>query len=167
MCSADPDCVQCFGMAALLGTSVAEVSGCETASMACPAYSAIGSMEDDEEYDIPNAVGTTLCMLSTIQCDYMYHEGVSVVTGNSVYEIEPATCLLIPWWGIPILVVSSLFLLGFIILVTGYLLLRWLDYREVKRFEKSVQEADFGALVNRAYQSPEVKYDNPLHGSAI
>ena len=148
--------------------NVTEVSGCETANVSCADYSAISSVEDEEEYVIPNTLGsTTVCLLSTIQCDYVYYEGVSSITGQILYKIEPASCLLIPWWVIPLIVVGSLIVIGLIILIVTYFILRWLDYHELKRFQKEVLEADLSKHVNCAYQSPTVTYENPLHGKPI
>ena len=167
-CSANQTCIECYGLAALQGVNVTEVNGCETANTSCAAYSAISSIEDEEEYDIPNVSSeTALCQLSTVQCDYVYYEGVSSITGQVIYEVEPASCLLIHWWVIPIIVVGGLVAIGLAILVAAYLILRWLDYRELKHFQKEVLEADFSKHVNLAYQPPTMTYNNPLHGKPI
>ena len=167
-CSADQACIECFGKAALEGVNVTEISGCETTNTSCTAYTAISSVKDEEEYDITSTLGsTTLCHLSTVQCDYVYYEGVSSITGQVIYEVEPASCLLIPWWAIPVIVVGSLIMIGLFILVVAYLILQWLDYRELKYFQREVQKADFSKHVNRAYQSPLVTYKNPLHGKPM
>ena len=164
-CSANQTCIECFGTAALQGVNVSEVSGCETANTSCAAYSFLSSVENGEDYSIPNTVGDTIeCQLSTIQCDYVYYYGISSTTGEIVYEVEPASCLLIPWWAIPITVVGSLILIGVIILIVAQIILRWMDYRELKNFEKEVLEADFTKHVNRAYQPPTMTYRNPLPG---
>ena len=167
-CSANQTCIECFGMAALQEVNVTEVSGCKAANISCAAYSTISSVEDEEEYDITNTIGSiTVCQLSTVQCDYMYYEGISSITGQVIYEVEPASCLLIPWWVIPVIVMGSLIVIGLIILLVAYFILRWLDYRELKHFQKEVLEADFSKHVNRAYQPPIVTYKNPLHGKSI
>ena len=150
-------------MAALEGVNVTAVSGCETASITCAAYSAISPVEDEAEYNIANTVGSsTLCLLSTAQCDYVYYEGVSSITGSVVYEVEPASCLLIPWWSVTIIVVIGLIVIGLLILVSAYLILRWLDYCQLMHFQKEVQEDDSSRHVNRAYQPLTVTYESPL-----
>ena len=167
MCSADQTCIECFGLAGLQGVNVTEVSGCETLSMTCDTYSSISFIQDEEDYEIPNTSdSSTLCQLSTVQCNYLYYEGVSNITGQVIYEVEPASCLLIPWWAIPVIVVGSLVVISLTILIVTYAILRWLDYRELKSFEKEVLEADFSKHVNRAYQPPTVTYKNPLHGKS-
>ena len=164
-CNANQTCIECYGMAASQGVNVTEVSGCETANTSCAAYSAISAVENSEDYTIPNSVGSiSECELSTVQCNYVYYQGISSITGQAVYEVEPASCLLIPWWTIPIIVIGGLILLGLAILVIAQIILRWMDYRELKNFQKEVLEADFTKHVNRAYQPPTVTYNNPLHG---
>ena len=132
-CSAKQFCIECFGTAALEGVNVTEVSGCATASSACFNYSAISSVQDEEEYNISNTLcSSTLCELSTVQCDYVYYEGISAFTGVVVYEVEPASCLLIPLWTVPIILVIGLIVIGFLILVTC-VFLRWLCQRLRKK----------------------------------
>ena len=144
--------------------NVNEVSGCETANTYCTAYSAISLIEDGEEYISPNFVGsTTVCQVLTVQCSYIYYEGVSPVTGRVIYEVEPASCLPIPFWAIPVIVVmGSLVVIGSMVLIAAYLILRWLDYREVKRFEKMIQTTNLAAALNPMYMSPTITYQNPL-----
>ena len=167
-CSANQTCIECFGTASLKGVTVSEVGGCEAANISCAAYSAISFVQDEEEYIIANTLGsTTMCQLLSIQCDYVYYEAISSITGQVIYEVEPASCLLIPWWTIPVILIGVLIVVGVTVPIVTYFILQWLHYREIKHFQKEVLEADFTKHVNRAYQSLTMTCKNPLRGKPI
>ena len=167
-CMGVDTCVTCVGDAALQGVEVESIAGCENVGTTCADYIAIDPVDNPDEYEVEGTIGSSIeCPLSTIQCQYTYFQGISETTGQPVYEVQPPDCLLIPWWAIPIIIILGLFLLGVIILVVAQIILRYLDYRELKHFEKEVQEADFTKNVNPVYQAPTMTYDNPLHGKPI
>ena len=167
-CMGQETCVVCAGDAAQQGVNVSEIAGCESVGTLCSAYNPIQPVDNPDDYEVQGSIGSSIeCPLSTIQCQYTYFQGISPVDGTPRFDVQPPNCLLIPWWAIPIIIILGLFLLGVIILVVAQIVLRWLDYRELKHFEKEVQEADFTKNVNPVYQAPTMTYDNPLHGKPI
>ena len=59
---------------------------------------------------------------------------------------------------------AGVIILGVIILIIIKLCITYLDYRELKSFEKEVQAADFSKSVNPRFQAPTVTYKNVAYG---
>ena len=76
--------------------------------------------------------------------------------------VEPKSCLPLPWYVIPLLVIIGLVVISLLIIVIVKLCHVYLDYREAKHLEYDVQKAEFN-IDNPVYQDPISKYENPLH----
>ena len=160
--SADQDCIECYGKAAKDGQNAAAICNSN-----CQSYVAL-ERSQSSDYEIPGTLNSSTgrCSISTVECSYIYFVGTTI-SSDLLYAVEPESCLPIPIWGIAVIIIVALLIIGIVILVIIKLCLMWLDYREYKRFMYDVNNADKTLQSNPVYQDPITHVDNPLHGKPI
>lgn len=157
-------CVLCFGQS----------STTDSPSMICPQiystclannFEVLHDMQPDD-YNISGTIdGTTVtCFIQDgTECGYYYFAGISLA-GEMVYAVEERQCLLVPLWGIVVIILMSLIAIGVGIIGLAKLTLLYLDYREVHLFKKELLTASFSKCDNPMYQPPTVTYRNVAYG---
>ena len=165
-CFADDQCIECFGAAAMGQVNVTAISGCENVQSVCPGYSTLDPVEGtDDTYDFSGVLIFSLaeCSTGNIQCQYNYFQAISESDGTYVFMVEPASCLGIVWWAIPIIIIAALIAIGLVALILFIGTLRYLDYLQVKRFEKAVKGCQHTSKSNPVFEAAVKTYENPLH----
>ena len=97
------ECVKCYAKA---DNSISANDTCS--HLNCTIYSLLTSSKPSD-YEIPNTINgsTETCSISTTECTYIYY--VAATTDEmSLYEVEPESCLLIPIWGIVVIILVAL-----------------------------------------------------------
>jgi protocadherin alpha len=123
------------------------------------------------EYEIEGVLATR-CPLGR-QCVYTYY--VSIDEREELLPIHigyPPTCasprtgasLAIPPWAIALIIIGILSLLGLLILALLKFLLVLLDYSELKKFEKELEQIKYNKNENPLYHSATTEHKNPIYG---
>ena len=164
-CMGIDDCIICAGDAAQQGVNLTELARCESLGSSCATYFSIPEgVDNPDEYEIQGTIGSSIeCMISSDMCQYTYFQGISVSTGQPVYEVVPPSCLLIQWWAIPIIIIFGLFLLEVVIVVAGQIILRWLEYQELKHLLEKVQVMNINKKASPVNQACTVTLDDPIY----
>lgn len=156
------NCIMCYGEAAEQETT--DTTGlCPTLS--CPNYTPLFPAPNGDGYSINNTIpGTTRqCSIFDGMCTFNYYEA-STASGANVFEVLPRTCLPLPSYGIALVILFALLLLGILILICVKLIYVWLDYREVRRLNLEVQNTKFTTYQSPLYHDPNVTYTNVKYG---
>ena len=109
---------------------------------------------------------TQFCSFSTAECTYRYSV-VSTTDGELEYRVEPEDCLLIPIYAIALILLGGVIIIALAILGIIKLCLMYQDYREYKKFEYEVNQAQSVKQNNPVYTAPITHIENPVHGKPI
>ena len=162
-CDAEQSCVLCLAVLGQQANDHARL--CPHPS--CVDYVAV-SISPPENYTIPGSMpgSTSRCTgIRDDQCTYVYYIAHGS-NGSTLRVVGPPSCLLLPPWAIAVATLAGVIIIGVILLIIVKLCLMYLDYRELKSFEKEVKEADFSKNVNPMFQAPTVTYKNVAYGVA-
>ena len=161
-CSGDIICVDCYAEAGEAGVAPSEVCP----GLECPGYTRLTNNPDN--YVIPNAINNTqrLCpRFDGTSCTYTYYQALSQDNDDQrLYHVLPRFCLPLPSWGIALIILFALLILGLLILICVKLIYVWLDYREVRRLRLEVQNTKFTTYQSPLYHDPNVTYTNVKYG---
>ena len=128
-CSGLTDCILCYGK---MSKQDIETNLCP--NLNCSNYKLLlvnGSLAGD--YQIPYSIdGTTIqCELRSGECWYSYYQALDN-EGRNIVEVEPASCLLLPFWGIALLIAVCCIIFGIICLCTIKVCIIVVDYHSLK-----------------------------------
>ena len=152
------DCVACFGQA--VSEDVNPETICPSMYTSC--LSANFTIQDEDSADGYAEYETITCSLpASIECDYHYFATVNS-SGGSIFVVEPKECLLLPIWAIITIILVGLIVIGIVILFVAKGIIRYLDYREVKKFKEELRSGLFTKCNNPMYQKPTATYKNVM-----
>ena len=148
-------CVSCYSEAAKNNETVISACG----NLYCNNFILL----KQKQQNIIDTSSTIRCSYINGDCRYTFYVGVTL-NGSDLYAVEANECLLIPSWGIALIILFVLMIIGISILITIKCCIMFLDYQEVKKFEAEVRSSMFSKNINPMYQSPDVKYENVAYG---
>ena len=128
-CSGHTECILCYGKAS---NQDIETNICP--SFNCSNYKLLLLNESvTDDYQIPYSIEDTTiqCELRSGECWYTYYQALDN-EGRNVFKVEPANCLLLPFWGIGLLIGVCCIILGIICLCSIKLCIIALDYHSLK-----------------------------------
>ena len=153
------DCVTCFGQAVSENVNPEDV--CPSMYSSC--LSANFMIQDEDSGDDYAEYETAMCSIpASIECDYHYFVAVNS-SGSSIYVVEAKKCLLLPVWVIILIILVGLIITGIAILFLAKGFVRYLDYREVKKFKKELRSGNVTEHNNPMYQKPATTYENVMY----
>jgi protocadherin alpha len=152
-CETNRLCAQC-------GTGVT-TEGCEVCGSNVTMITDVGV-----EHTIEGNQATTCDFTDENGCEYRYFVALDPNGVPLPLEVDQnVVCpIRVEPWIIAIIVIAALLILGILILAAIKIILMLLDYVEVKKFMKDVQNPEFRKNENPLYLKAEKDYPNPTYG---
>ena len=153
------DCVACFSQAVTESANPGTI--CPSMYSSC--LSANFMIQDEDSADDYAEYETVMCSLpASIECDYHYFVAVNS-SGGSNFVVESKKCFLLPVWAIILIILVGLIIIGIVILFLAKGAIKYLDYREVKKFKEELKSGLFTKYNNPMYQKPIEDDENVMH----